>query len=148
MATLEEALRIKIPQKTFEFQGFTITLKILNSRETEECWESVRFMDDTSKSFAYPKQVLARAMVAINGQEIVSTVTKEESEKMTVSDLRNRTISENVKILDNASPIIIAHFYDKFNDLKKEEEKVIEELKKKEKTVKVDISGKSPNLPV
>jgi len=146
MPTLEEALKIKIPQKTFTFQGYSFTLKLLNSRETEECWEAVRFLDDTSKTYAFPKQVLARAIIEINGQKISCNVNKEEEEKITVSEMKSRIINENIRVLDASSAVVIAHIYEKYNEVKKEADSILEEVKKKEKTVKADISGKSPSL--
>jgi hypothetical protein len=146
MPSLEEVLKIKVPQKTFEFQGYAFTLRLLNSRETEECWEAVRFLDDTSKSYAFPKQILARAITEINGEQISAKTTKEEEEKITVSDMKGRIINENIKGLDSASPSIIVHFYYKYSDLKKEEDKIVEDIKKKEKIVKVVTTGKSQSL--
>ncbi len=147
MPTLEEALKIKVPQKTFEFQGSSFTFRLLNSREVEECWEAVRFMDDNSKSFALPKQILARALCEINGNKVTyKSINKEEEEKMTVAEMKQNIIKENLKSFDNVSPRVVTHLYDKYQELLEEESTILETIKKKEKIVKADISGKSHDL--
>jgi hypothetical protein len=149
MPTLEEALKIKVPQKTFEFQGNTLTFRLLNSREIEECWEAIRFLDESSKSFALPKQIMARALVEINGNKIAyKSINKEEEEEMTVAEMKQKIIKENIKTFDNVSPKLVTILYNKYQELLTEEDSILEAIKKKEKTVKADTTGKSPSLLV
>jgi hypothetical protein len=141
MITLEQALGIEKNIKDFSFNGQTFTMQLLSSGQIEEVNSKSGNLDDISRFYVTQKEILARSIIAINGSRVKINITKDEEKELSIADINNKLVKQNLDSLDKASQQVISILYSFYIQLVEEEEKRIERLKKKEQTNKVDISG-------
>lgn len=135
---LEKFLVIGRTIKEVNLFGQKITLQVLNSGEQEEVFNATSVLETIARMRAIQRETLARAIIALNGFP-VTYVPKEKDELIN----ENKLIHQNLETLKKSPQRIIELLYEEYDKLTGEQNKQIDELKKKFEKIGQNKDGQS-----
>ena len=118
--------------------GDKIRMKVLNSGQRKEVLAESGHLDAVTRAYQIQLSTLARAIISINNR-LIQYVPESKDEPIT----EEKRIEQSKRVLEKIPQPVIDYLYERYGELLKKQESIIDELKKKYKKAGPGQSGKS-----
>ena len=141
MNELEKIIRVGTIEKDFSILKFKVKIRTLTADEISDIMKFTSGYDDIAKFVMTQIMTLSRSIVSIDDKPIIYA-PKDKDDASTPA----KVINQNEAMIGKWQKSVVDLFYDKYSELREEQQSFLQQSQTSSEKSGVDKSGKSPQM--